>query len=554
MTGDPLINLTPAVRPRGLRPILLILLASLIWLLLFNLPLLTRVLALGPTGSIKDEGGVLLSLAGIVLAAHAMLLGAFGLRALLKPLIVLLTLVAAVAGHFIQAYGVMLDPSMLRNVLATHPAEASELLTGALALDVALKGLLPSIFLVWLPIRRLAWPRALLERAVLLFCMVLVVVVAVWAAYQPLSSLMRNQRELRYLITPVNVVWSGAVALRADAQRIRQDREPIGEDAQPGPSWATRTRPLVVVLVVGETARAANWGLNPGSRDTTPELRGLPVVNFPQVESCGTNTEVSVPCMFAPVGRRDYDVDRIRRQQSVLHVLNRAGVQVHWLDNQSGCKGVCDGLPQAFTKDRGPQGCPAQGCLDDRLIEDLPNRLSQAQGTHLWVLHMLGNHGPSYYRRYPAEFEFFKPACRDDDLHRCSIAEVVNAYDNALRFTDHLLARAIRSLTEASDRVDSALIYVSDHGESLGEKGIFLHGLPYRIAPSEQTRVPMVWWVGPRLAEAVGMKPDCPRVELTRAAASPVAHDHLVHSLLGLLDVRTSVHEPRLDLLAGCRP
>jgi lipid A ethanolaminephosphotransferase len=539
---------------RGLRPVLIILLTSLCWMMLFNLPMLRRAAGSGPTGQPWDPIGLMLSLSAIVVAVHAALLGAFGLRRLLKPLIILLTLSAAAALHFIEAYGVMLDPSMLRNVLATHPAEARELLTGALASDLALKGILPAAVLAWLPIRRLHWPRALLERGVLLLFMLLLIVGAVWSAYQPLSSLMRNQREIRYLITPANLLWSSAAVLRADSAQVAQVREPIGLDARPGPSWEQRTRPLVVVLMLGETARAANWGLNPGARDTTPELRSLPVVNFPQVISCGTNTEVSVPCLFAPVGRRDYDESRIRRQESLLHVLQRAGVQVNWLDNQSGCKGVCDGLPQRFVKDFQPQRCAAEGCLDDRLIEDLPERLRQVSGTNLWVMHMLGNHGPAYHRRYPERFEHLKPACREDDLHRCSIEQVVNAYDNALRFTDHVLARAIRALDAVSDQVDVALVYVSDHGESLGEKGIFLHGLPYRIAPREQTRVPMVWWVGLRWSSGVGMSPECARASLSRAAASEVSHDHLFHTLLGLFDVRTALHEQLLDFFSPCRP
>lgn len=542
----------PDRRP-ALRSASLIIAASLVWLLLFNLPLLRRVSEAHAHPSAGGAAGLLGALAILVVAVHVLVLGVLGVHRLLRPFIAGLTVVAALATHYIQAYGVMLDPSMMRNVLATHPAEASELLTANLAFDLVLKGLIPAFVVLRWPVLALSWRRAFLERAALLLGALAVILITVWAFYQPLSSLMRNQRELRYLMTPVNVLWSGAVALSAQGQQAIAVRTPIGLDAQPGASWAVRKRPLVVVLVVGETARAANWGLNPGARDTTPELRRLPVINFSHVESCGTNTEVSVPCLFAPIGRRDYDERRIRSQESLLHVLQRAGVQVHWLDNQSGCKGVCDGLPNAFVKDRVSGGCPPGGCLDDRLLDGFADRLTRAQGTHLWVLHMLGNHGPSYYRRYPEAFEHFKPACREDDLHRCSTEAVVNAYDNALRFTDHVLTQAIEALRQAADKVDSALIYVSDHGESLGEKGLFLHGIPYRIAPIEQTRVPMVWWLSPGLEAATGLPPGCADRELRRASVKPVAHDHLFHSVLGLLDVRTGLHASGLDLLAGCR-
>jgi len=543
----------PVNRLPALRSVSMIAAASLVWLFLFNLPVLSRVIEAGAHPSEARTAALLVALAVLVVALHGLILGVLGVRSLLRPAIASLTLVAAGAAHFIDAYGVMLDPSMLRNVLATHPAEALELLTANFAFDLVVKGVLPAmIFLRW-PVRVLPWRQALLERAALLVSALGVIVITVWVFYQPLSSLMRNQRELRYLITPVNVLWSGGVALSAQSQLAIAPRAPIGLDAKPGESWAGRQRPLVVVMVVGETARAANWGLNPGARETTPELRQLPVINFSQVQSCGTNTEVSVPCMFAPVGRRDYDERRIRSQESLLHVLQRAGVQVHWLDNQSGCKGVCDELPNAFVKDRVQGGCPPGGCLDDRLLDGFSDRLANAQGTHLWVLHMLGNHGPSYFRRYPQSFEHFKPACREDDLHHCSVEAVGNAYDNALRFTDHVLAQTIASLRRVADRVDSALIFVSDHGESLGEKGLFLHGIPYRIAPVEQTRVPMVWWLSPGLDAAIGTPFGCVDRELRRVSATPVAHDHLFHSLLGLLDVRTALREPTLDLLAGCR-
>ena len=195
--------------------------------------------------------------------------------------------------------------------------------------------------------------------------------------------------------------------MAGDLRGAAQPRQPIGLDAAPGPSWAQQSKPRLMVLVVGETARAANWGLNGYARQTTPELARLPVINFGAVQACGTNTEVSLPCMFAPVGRRDYNEQRIRDSQSLLHVLARAGVDVHWRDNQSGCKGVCDGLSSENVRSSNPPGLCSDGqCLDEALLADLDRRLDRLQaqrsGTQLLVLHMLGNHGPSYFRRLAA--------------------------------------------------------------------------------------------------------------------------------------------------------
>jgi lipid A ethanolaminephosphotransferase len=256
-----------------------------------------------------------------------------------------------------------------------------------------------------------------------------------------------------------------------------------------------------------------------------------------------------VPCLFAPVGRRDHDEARIRHQESLLHVLARAGVGVQWRDNQSGCKGVCDGLPYQQARDVAAAAlCDGERCLDEGLLQGLPEWLRGARGTQLLVLHQLGNHGPSYFRRYPPAFERFTPACHDDDLRRCSGEQITNAYDNALLYTDHVLATLIGQLGAAAGQVDSALVYVSDHGESLGERNLYLHGLPYAIAPDAQKKVPMLTWWSRGYGAASGLDEAC----LRRRAAQPVTHDHLFHTLLSMLDVKTALHAPDWDLARGC--
>lgn len=531
----------------------LVVAASLFWALAFNGAFFSAV-ANGRQASDASAWGLALALAGALVALNVFLGGLLAHRYPVKLLLALLTVAAAAGSWFIGAYGVVLDPSMLRNALRTNTAEAGELMNVRFLLHMALFALLP-VLLIWrVRVAQQPWRRAVAQRIALLLGALLVLVGLVWSVFQPLSSLTRNHRELRYLVTPANLLWSTGSVLVTDARGAAKPREPIGLDAKPGPSWAARTRPMVVVLVVGETARAANWGLSGYARQTTPELAQAGVVNFADVTSCGTNTETSLPCMFAPVGRRDYDETRIRGQQSLLHVLARAGVATDWRDNQSGCKGVCEGLPvQTLDARTAPAGCEGGHCLDEALIHDMAQRLKQAKGTQLWVLHMLGNHGPSYFRRYPPAFARFQPECRNDDLHQCTQEQVVNAYDNALLYTDHVLATAIRSLKAAAADVDTALVYVSDHGESLGERGLFLHGLPYAIAPDVQKRVPMIWWNSAGFDRASGLDGGCLMASIATQARKPVAHDHLFHTLLGALDVRTALHEPALDLTQPCR-
>lgn len=523
---------------------------SLFWLLSANAPFLSAALA-GRSWSEPSAWGFGAALATLLVALNASLLMALGNRYSFKPLAALLILSTALAGHFISHLGVFLDPSMLRNVLRTDPKEAGELMGLALATHLLLHAGLPLAVLWRLRVVRRPWARALLVRVLALLLAAAAMVAAALTVFQPLASLMRSQKELRYLITPANYLWSLGVVLAGDAQGAVRPRSVLGQDARLGPGWAARTRPVVLVLVVGETARAANWGLSGYARQTTPTLAQVEdLINMAQVASCGTNTETSLPCMFAPVGRRDYDESRIRSSESLLHLLARAGVAVNWVDNQSGCKGVCEGLPSTTVLQMNPPGlCKDGRCLDEGLLHGLEQRLDSARGVQVLVLHQLGNHGPAYFRRHPPEFARFQPACENDDLRRCSVEQIVNAYDNALLYTDHVLGRLLDELRSRADRVDSAMIYVSDHGESLGESNLFLHGMPYAIAPDVQKKVPMVMWFSPGFMRSLGLDRQC----LLRQAQRPAAHDHLFHTLLGLLEVRTAVHEPAWDLSAPCR-
>lgn len=496
------------------------------------------------------------ALLALLVAGAFLPLAAVATRRTAKPAVALLLVTAAAAGYFVDRYGVYLDPDMLRNALRTDWGEAGELLTPALALHLLVWCGPPLFLLARVELRRPPALRALAVRVGWTLALLATTGGLLFAAYQDLASLLRNQRELRYLAIPGNYLYSGVRMLAGEARQAgaAAPRRPVGEDAVLGPGWAQRTRPALFVLVVGETARAANWQLSGYQRPTTPQLaaRG-DVIDFGRVSACGTNTEVSLPCMFSAVGRRDYDERRIRGSEGLLHVLARAGFAVRWRDNQSGCKGVCDGLGEermaAVDAVRAAGLCDGERCLDEALLSGLDSVVEDAAGNLVFVLHMLGNHGPAYFRRYPEAFRQFTPDCRDTDLARCSREEIVNAYDNALRYTDHVLARAIEFLEARAATHDTALLYVSDHGESLGENGLFLHGVPYAIAPRQQTEVPMALWLSPSFAANFGVDAAC----LRERASRPTAHDHLFHSLLGLLDVRTTVYDAGWDFTAGCR-
>jgi lipid A ethanolaminephosphotransferase len=217
-----------------------------------------------------------------------------------------------------------------------------------------------------------------------------------------------------------------------------------------------------------------------------------------------------------------------------------------WLDNQSGCKGTCDGLEVWKPT---PADCKDGVCLDEVLLAGARRLTEGRTDDTVLFLHMLGNHGPAYSRRYPEQVAAFQPACQNADLSQCSREEIANAYDNALRYTDHVLAEAIEWLKQMQVTHDTALVYVSDHGESLGENGLYLHGLPYAIAPDVQKKVPMLMWLSAGYAERFALDTACLRTR----AAEPTTHDSVFHTLLGLLDLRTAAKAPDLDLAGECR-
>ena len=489
----------------------------------------------------------------VLTCAHFIILLLTCNRWTIKPLLSVLLIANAFAVYFINQYTVYLDPTMLRNVLRTDVAETKDLLSLGMVPHLLLYAVLPLFLLSRIDIVKLPVLRAIWLRAGFVCIALVLGAVSLLVEFQDLSATMRNQRAMRYLITPANFLYSGMRVLTTEADEATRPLEVVGEDAKRVGAEASTRRPRVLVVVVGETARAANWGLSGYPRPTTTELAKLDAINFANTSSCGTNTEVSVPCMFAHIGRRDYDEARIRSSESLLHVLQHAGVRSVWIDNQSGCKGVCANLEfiRAGLPAESPDAarlCPDGQCFDEVMLGGIKPLLAAEAGDLLIVLHQMGNHGPAYFKRYPAAFEQFKPACQNAELGKCSQQEIINAYDNALSYTDHVLAQAI-GLLKSQTSHDAAMIYVSDHGESLGENNLYLHGVPYSIAPRTQTHVPMVMWLSPGFTAASGIKPDCLR-ERARLASS---HDNLFHTALGLLDIQTSVYEPALDLVAGCR-
>lgn len=533
----------------NVRPIRLVVASSLWMATVTNLSLWRELNALN---LLDGVGGFAFAtaLALMTAACLAALLSLFAWRWTLKPVITLFLVAAALGTYFMLSYHVVIDSTMMVNVLQTDLREASALFNGRMvAMVVALAGL-PG-WLVWRARAEYAGGpvQTLRNLGFALTALVIAAAVAL-ASFQPLSSAMRNHKELRYLINPLNTVYALAHMIADPLRRDETQIEPVGRDAKLA---ATARRPPLLVLVLGETARSGNFGLNGYARATTPELEREKVASFRNARSCGTSTATSVPCMFSHLGRSRFEA-RAHNYETLLDVLQRAGLAVLWIDNQSGCKGTCDRVPSVnVSESNNPQLCAGGECHDGILIDGLADRLAalpaarRARGVVL-VLHQMGSHGPAYHLRSPKAYKRFLPECMSNNLQDCSRSELLNAYDNSIVYTDHVLASTINWLKGQQTRYDTAMVYVSDHGESLGEKNLYLHGMPYSIAPDVQKHVPWISWLSPAFEQRNGIEMNC----LRGRGDVPVSHDYFFHSVLGLLQVESAVYQRQLDIYAPC--
>ncbi len=541
------------------RPGTLVLLLSCWLALAGNLPL-WRALSVVPETS--GWRGVLFSLGFAVWIAAALmaLLSLLAWPRLVKPLAVLVLLAAATSTYFMLQYSVVIDATMMANVFNTDAREVRDLVSWPLLLSFVVLAGLPLWWLLRRKIvRRPFWSQAWRNGLGALVAVGVLALVTL-ASFQDLASLMRNHKEVRYLINPLNVIYASGKLLGDRIPRARRQMQTIGLDVKLGPSYTGQQRTPLVVMVVGETARAANFSLGGYARPTNPEMQQLKAAGgltyFSAVHSCGTNTQASLPCMFSHLGKRDYE-SASQPFENLLDVLQRAGLAVLWLDNQSGCKDLCERVTQVVTRTlEAPGLCEGGECLDEIMLKDLDERIAaldparRARGVVV-VMHQMGSHGPAYYRRSPAGYKKFLPECSTNVLQNCTREQLLNAYDNSVVYTDHVLASTARWLDEKArvGNADSAMVYVSDHGESLGENNLYLHGLPYALAPDFQTHVPMVTWLSAAMQKRSGVRVSC----LQQQAGEPLTHDNLFHSLLGLLDLQTSLYRKEMDWFAPCR-
>ncbi|MGL6490837.1 phosphoethanolamine transferase [Aeromonas veronii] len=496
------------------------------------------------------KAGFAISIPLVLIAALNAVFIPFTFRFVLKPFFTVLILTGSIVSYAMLKYGVIFDAGMIQNIVETNSGEAGAYLNGSVVLWFLLTGLLPVLVLWSLRIRYPArWYHGLALRAGALAISLLFIGGVASLYYQDYASVGRNNKSLAKEIVPANYVHGlykyGRDVLFATPIPYQQ----LGTDAR---VVARGSKPTLMFLVVGETARSQNYSLNGYGKATnsfTAKEQG--VVSFKDVRSCGTATAVSVPCMFSNLTRRGYDDQLASSRDGLLDVLQHAGVSVLWKENDGGCKGVCRNVPTIEILPKSyPALCQGESCYDEVLLEGLDQQIAGMKGNKLVAFHLMGSHGPTYYRRYPATDRVFVPDCPRSDIENCSNEELVNTYDNTIRYTDKVVGLLIDKLKSLESQYDVGLVYLSDHGESLGAMGLYLHGTPYKFAPDDQTRVPLLTWFSPQLQADRQLDMGCLAAE---ASSQRFSHDNLFHSMLGIMDVQTRVYDNKLDLFKPCR-
>ncbi|MDU7378411.1 MAG: phosphoethanolamine transferase EptA [Enterobacteriaceae bacterium] len=463
----------------------------------------------------------------------------------------LFILVSAAAQYFIMSFGIIIDRSMVTNILDTTPAESFALLSPRMVVVLLLSGALMVLIAWWIKIKApvSAW-RSIISRLVSIAVSALLIVFVALLFYKDYASLFRNNKELVKSLSPSNSITAGL----SWYSHHRMDNLPlvrIGEDAQQRAQMQNGPRKNLTILIVGETSRAANFSLGGYAHDTNPRLKQDNVVYFQNTTSCGTATAISVPCMFSNMPRQNYDEELAHHQEGLLDIIQRAGIQVLWNENDGGCKGACDRVPhQDVTALNLPGLCIDGECQDEALFHQLEDYINNLQHDGVIVLHTIGSHGPTYYNRYPAAFRKFTPTCDTSQIQTCTQEQLVNTYDNTILYIDYIVDKAIKLLQSKQDKFTTSLVYLSDHGESLGEDGVYLHGLPYSIAPETQKHIPMLIWLSEDYQKRYGVDNQCLQKE---AQQKNFSQDNLFSTMLGMTGVSTKEYRAQDDILTACR-
>jgi lipid A ethanolaminephosphotransferase len=435
--------------------------------------------------------------------------------------------------YFMNKYNVMISKDILINLLETDLGEASNFFSIKMCLYIFM--LIASPLYLFGRVLKIKFSSPLEELQYKLYVLLLFVCsMTLLFLDSNFYTLKKNRGFVDYFI-PINYIRN---LYRVATWEIDRRRPKKLMDISSGSSMdivVKNGKKNLLVIVIGESVRAKNIGLSGYHRNTTEFLDKYErnSLYFKNVYSCGSSTFVSVPCMFSHLSKVEFSAQRANGSENLLDLYRKLGFFVLWESTNGSCKGVCDRVEHRILDGD-----------DGLLVDNLAGNIKKIDKQNsIVVLHQRGNHGPLYSKRYPVEFEKFSPVCRKD-LDGCDLEEIVNAYDNAIYYTSFLLARIIDILRGVEEEYNTALLYISDHGESLGEKNIFMHAGPYFLTKNEQWHVPMFLWFSDSFIAEFCLD----LTELGKQLEDRLSHDNLFHSLLGLFKIQNPHYRRDLDI------
>jgi lipid A ethanolaminephosphotransferase len=446
-------------------------------------------------------------------------------------------------------YGVYIDADMVRNLFETTAREAFDFFILPAVLAFLLTGFLPALLVAFAKINYKPFWLEVKSRALFSLIIIFATLAVGAVSYKEHAGFWRNNHSVRGLINQNNYLYATFRYIESKTQKIRPFVR-LDENAAYVPNGgANADMPKLIIFILGETARAKNFSLYGYERQTNPLLAKQNIAIFKDTTSCGTSTAFSVPCMFSYKNRAEFSVAEAKFAENLTDLALQAGYDVIWLENDDGCKGVCKRVyTEEMKQINNPEYCDGIYCKDEVLIYDLEERLKKINKNTFIILHTMGSHGPSYFKRYPDGFKKFTPTCDSADIQSCPRQNIINTYDNTILYTDYIISSVI-DIAKNFTRLESGVFYVSDHGESLGEKNFYLHAFPFKIAPEEQVRVPMLLW----LSDAAQKHNNIDFACLKKSAESGnFSHDNIFHSLLTLMNIETKVYKANEDFFAQC--
>ncbi|MBJ7554826.1 phosphoethanolamine--lipid A transferase EptA [Marinomonas spartinae] len=452
-------------------------------------------------------------------------------RRLGKTLCVILALANSLAVYFVVTYNVILGTSMMGNVFNTKFSEASPFLSGKMFIYFVVLGMIPA----WLIIRTSVLKTSRLRLFLHLILTIVISVTWVWFSGSTWLWVDKHAKQLGGITMPWSYVGN---SIRF---QIQKDEENVEQTPLPNATFRSNKK-TVVVLVIGESARAEDFSLYGYKRPTNPLLSNSDVITLKNATSCATYTTASVKCILSYTNTSNLFGKNFEPLPSYLQ---RQGIDVFWRSHNWG-EPPLKIASYINAKDL-EKNCEGDECdYDGVLLSHLAEQIKASKKQKIFVvLHQSGSHGPTYYLKYPKAFEVFKPVCRSVELSNCTHQELVNAYDNTILYNDHFLDQ-LRTILKGLNTA-SAFLYVSDHGESLGEDGVYLHGTPYSIAPKQQYTIPFLVWMSQDFIKQQHIS-----VNKLKARAK-TTQDNVFHSVMGAFDMRSPIYNKDLDIFAKAK-